>query len=595
MDYDKQLIKLNKTSIEKFEKTPDSSKFLFGFNQMNIGYFEWKYDKDILCINDTLTKMLNLELQHNVSVLEISQDILDKSSQFSFYKAIFSLIEGESSSEVEIPFRRGNDIVWYKLKMTHNHSESYIIGIFESIQDLKVAQNNVEGLSYQFDQVLESMPLPIYYYDLDGNILFTNRYHTEDFSRVNKIVEKKVHGDKINLEDYSWIYSLETTKYAKDHVVIRIKYEQRNVEKNSNIHRVEILQNSVVTGILYLHEDVNDFNSDEIKLNKIVKANELIIEIKDIVDHISDINSMYNYLLSKIHTVIPAAKRACVLNIDNDDLMYIAADYGFNQSYIETLSLPFKDSYAYTNLGGDYSKSVIIDDIQERYSTIHSEINENQFGFVIRSNITTPLVINGYLYGILSVDADETHVFDDVDLNLLDYLKLQIERAIMKFKHLKKVKRNSMIDPLTGVFNRRHLIDLLDQYIEDAVKLNIEFAFVIFDIDKLKKVNDSYGHVAGDQVIKQFTFIAEKEKRDIDAIARIGGDEFVGIFWDIDKETLIKKLSHWEELLSVHPIKYEGHSIHSSFSYGIAYYPHDGNSFESLLKVSDKKMYLQKK
>ncbi len=185
-------------------------------------------------------------------------------------------------------------------------------------------------------------------------------------------------------------------------------------------------------------------------------------------------------------------------------------------------------------------------------------------------------------------------MFDDVDLNLLDYLKLQIERAIVKFRQLRKVKRNSIIDPLTGIYNRRHIIDLLNQYIEDAHKEEQSFAFVVFDLDKLKKVNDSYGHVAGDQIIKQFAFIAEKEIRDVDVIARIGGDEFVGIFWGINKDILIKRLTRWSEILSLHPIKYEGNTITTNFSYGIAYYPNDGDDFETLLRVSDKKMYEQK-
>jgi diguanylate cyclase (GGDEF)-like protein len=594
MSYDKQLMKFNQTMIKGFKENSNYERFMYGMDNLGLGFFEWSYNDDIIRINDRLIHTFNLDLHQEISLLEASQYILDKNSQFDFYKAVIDLLEGASYNEIEIPLKLGRETIWYRLKMTHNIEEFYIIGMIEKIHELKVAKYDAEGLSHQLDQILESMPLPIYYYDLDGNVIFTNRQHTEDFSRINKIIEKQIHGEITDLDDYSWIHSLETSQYIKHHMIFRISFRHRNLENTNMIHRVEIMQNNIISGILYLHEDISEFNSDESQLNKVLKANELIIEIKDIVDHVSDLKSMYAYLLSKIHTVIPAAKRACILKIDKEDMLYIAADYGFDKSYVEELSLPFKESFAYTRLRGDYTKSVIIDEIQEKYGTEHPEININQFGFLIRSNITTPLLIDGHLYGILSVDGDENHVFDDVDLNLLDYLKLQIERAIVKFRQLRKVKRNSIIDPLTGIYNRRHIIDLLNQYIEDAHKEEQSFAFVVFDLDKLKKVNDSYGHVAGDQIIKQFAFIAEKEIRDVDVIARIGGDEFVGIFWGINKDILIKRLTRWSEILSLHPIKYEGNTITTNFSYGIAYYPNDGDDFETLLRVSDKKMYEQK-
>jgi len=320
----------------------------------------------------------------------------------------------------------------------------------------------------------------------------------------------------------------------------------------------------------------------------------LIIEIKDLVDQVNDLNSMYNYLLSKIHIVIPSAKRACVLRLDNDKNMFITASYGFAEEYVKSVKLPFSDSFANSSLKNDYSKSVILNDIQDKYSLLYPDINENTSGFTFESNMTAPLVINGALYGLLSVDSDQNHVFDAIDLNLLDYLKVQIERAIVKYKTISRVKRNSIIDPLTGIFNRRHLMDLFDQYSDDAHQLNSKFAFVLFDIDKLKNINDSFGHVAGDKVIKQFAFTVSNQVRETDIIARIGGDEFIGLFWNISKEVLTSRIKGWQELLELEAIDYENNKIITKFSYGISVYPDEGKTFEELLKESDTKMYIQK-
>ena len=89
----------------------------------------------------------------------------------------------------------------------------------------------------------------------------------------------------INLDDYEWIQGLETSQYAKHHMIFKVKFKHRNQIKTSMIHRVEIIHNNLIASILYLHEDISDYKSVDNQLNKILKAKELIIEIKDIADH----------------------------------------------------------------------------------------------------------------------------------------------------------------------------------------------------------------------------------------------------------------------------------------------------------------------
>jgi len=591
MSYDDYILEFNKTKLIAFEKENQINRLLYGLDKIEMNLFEWNFVDRTVKVSKRLSHYLGIDLKSDVSVLHVSQNVFDNSTQFKFFEAVSLILDGDEYSEVEVPLAVGRFTFWYKIRMTRMPDDSCFIGVIEKIQDLKTAQSQAEGLSLQLNQILESMPMPIYYYDVLGNILFTNNKFSEDFSRINRLIEKQLHGDISNMTDYDWIHDVNVTQYSKQHMIFKIMFRHKGADRNSLIHRVEIFEHKEKTGILYLHEDITDYHTDEMQLSKILKANELIIEIRDIVDHVSDLQSMYSFLLSKIHTVIPAAKRSCILKIDDKDDLYIAASQGFDKSYVDVMRLPFKESFAYVNLLNDYSKSVIIDDIQSRYSEIHPEININQFGFVHESNITTPLVIEGKLYGILSVDSDQNHVFDDVDLNLLDYLKLQIERAIDKFRKLIRVKQHSIMDPLTGIYNRRHLMDMMTKFIDEAMTIDEQFSFVLFDLDKLKAVNDNYGHIVGDMVIKQFAFITNNDMREVDILARIGGDEFVGVYWNIPKSVLKSKLDRLHDLFDQNIISYEGHNIKTKFSYGIATYPEDGNSFETLLSIADKRMY----
>ncbi|MCH4889734.1 sensor domain-containing diguanylate cyclase [Acidaminobacter sp. JC074] len=590
MNLDELILKLNQTRIKSY--TDDSKgKILNVLNKSGIGVFEWYYNELDFYANDRVLELIKSD-QVNF-LLEGVQKAFEDKEKFTVLNHFMKLFEGEDLVVFERPFF--NNKVWYKLSFSRDKSKAVITGVIENITSLKSAQEDVKGLSSQLEQFLDIIPLPMYYYDTVGNLMFTNQFHSADLSRINKIIEKYVHDQLLNIDDYEWIKSLSIEQYSDHHMKMKVTYFLRHKLHVNIIHRVKIKDDSNAVGILYLHEDVTNYQTDNSQLNKILKANELVIEIKDIVDHANDLTKMYDYLLEKINTVIPAAKRACILKINSNDDLYIDADYGFEKSYIEDMVIPFKKSYAARHLAGNYDKSIIIDEIDKKYLDLLPDGTKLEAEFILRSNITTPLVINGSLYGILSVDSDTSHVFDDVDLNLLDYIKIQIERAIVKFKNMRKVKRDSIIDPLTGIFNRRHLVDLFDTYVMDANELAKSFVLVLFDLDKLKKVNDSYGHVAGDQVIKQFAFVIENEIRDSDVIARIGGDEFVGIFWDIEEKHILNRLENWKDLFDTHPISYEGNTIITKFSYGIASYPKHKVGFEELLNIADKEMYAQKK
>jgi two-component system, cell cycle response regulator len=84
----------------------------------------------------------------------------------------------------------------------------------------------------------------------------------------------------------------------------------------------------------------------------------------------------------------------------------------------------------------------------------------------------------------------------------------------------------SNIDHLTGIFNRRYFMDRLREEIDRAARYGSSFAVAFIDIDNFKRVNDEHGHLNGDEILKQLTQVCAKQVREIDTLARIGGEEF---------------------------------------------------------------------
>ncbi|MEL7597349.1 MAG: GGDEF domain-containing protein, partial [Clostridiaceae bacterium] len=170
----------------------------------------------------------------------------------------------------------------------------------------------------------------------------------------------------------------------------------------------------------------------------------------------------------------------------------------------------------------------------------------------------------------------------------------QIEIAISKHKLYEETIYLSRYDKLTNIYNRRYFEELIYEYIHKCRINSEEFFFVVFDLNGLKIVNDTYGHLAGDEFIKTFTSNLNKYIAGADTLARLGGDEFVGVFFNRDLQTLIER---FEELI-IHfennPVAFQGNKFICSYSYGIADFPKDGEEYDELMKIADERMYKYK-
>ena len=157
-----------------------------------------------------------------------------------------------------------------------------------------------------------------------------------------------------------------------------------------------------------------------------------------------------------------------------------------------------------------------------------------------------------------------------------------------------RVEHLAAHDALTNLPNRRGLYDELEQMIYRSKRYHCTSAVIYVDLDGFKHVNDQYGHEAGDQLLIEVSTAFKRIVRQTDAVARIGGDEFIVLITDIDGGTsLINKI---ESLLyeASRPIDFNGHSISVGASIGIALYPDHGDNAQSLMHHADQAMYQAK-
>ena len=160
-----------------------------------------------------------------------------------------------------------------------------------------------------------------------------------------------------------------------------------------------------------------------------------------------------------------------------------------------------------------------------------------------------------------------------------------------------ELERMAITDPLTGLFNRRYFFEVAQKEFLKSIRYNRPLSVVLFDIDMFKSINDTYGHLAGDQILAQIGVLLTQKERETDLSARYGGEEFVLLLPETDCEGARNTAERLRSLLETSPIYYENHKIQFTASFGVAGignrdYP---ETFDYLILQADKALYEAKR
>lgn len=210
-----------------------------------------------------------------------------------------------------------------------------------------------------------------------------------------------------------------------------------------------------------------------------------------------------------------------------------------------------------------------------------------------RSVLCVPVKSKNRALGVVElVNTVEERCFDEADLTILstiaDYSAIAIENA----QYFKKVAELAITDDLTGLYNSRHLHNLLDYEVARASRYDAALSLVFIDLDYFKNVNDSYGHLVGSRLLTEVGHLILKHIRKVDIAARYGGDEFVIVLPNVPKAGAFKMAVKLRRELNARLfLAEEGHRISVTASYGIASFPEDARTKIDLISLADKAMY----
>jgi len=219
-----------------------------------------------------------------------------------------------------------------------------------------------------------------------------------------------------------------------------------------------------------------------------------------------------------------------------------------------------------------------------------------RYGTVL--TMMAPLFSDEEFLGIVAADFLQVPKVDPrADRDLQERLRALADQAVTAFQNarlLEQVGHLAWHDALTGLPNRRLLEDRVHQEIERARRLDEPSTMFFVDLDRFKKVNDTLGHAAGDDLIRQVAERLREVVRRQDTVARLGGDEFAILLPGLADPSVIRLLAE-RMLEALHrPYVIDGNDVHTSASIGVASFPEHGASYDELLSRADAAMYRSK-
>src|SRR6266404_3117344 len=227
---------------------------------------------------------------------------------------------------------------------------------------------------------------------------------------------------------------------------------------------------------------------------------------------------------------------------------------------------------------------------------IENHVN-NVDGYIVgfaetQSEMCVPLIIFGEKLGVLALDSAHNNAFDNDDIQPLESVADLCAAAIQNAHNFDRMKQLAYVDGLTGIHNRRYFEMRIVEELERAARFQGRMSVIMVDIDHFKKMNDEFGHLLGDEMLRAVSNILKQQLRKMDMVCRYGGDEFAIVVPETTGESAVRVAEKLRRQVETH--FFPGVPRPVTISCGVADYPAHGVTRDEVVAAADSALYQAK-
>lgn len=260
------------------------------------------------------------------------------------------------------------------------------------------------------------------------------------------------------------------------------------------------------------------------------------------------------------------------------------------------------DKYEKVILNDNINCTALLEVLKSGKPLIENNVNDEKYIFTenrdIKALICVPLTTAAQKYGIILAEHKASkfysNEFSESNLKYLDIIGQQVSKSVENARLYEQVQEASKRDGLTGLYNRTFFNQKLEEEFNLAKKSNNLLSLAIFDIDFFKKINDTYGHLFGDKVLKSISKVVASSIRKTDTVARFGGEEFVVLMPGLDIKETYEKMEILRKEIETIKVSYDNKIVSITVSIGVCCYNKNIENERMLLQLADNALYKAK-
>ena len=444
----------------------------------------------------------------------------------------------------------------------------------------------------------------IFMIDPEAQKFSLQRANSDDFSNtipvpnqvVNSILQKN---NTVYQKDYveSWNEIFETTLWRGSECVIGSSITLHDSVVGFVITKIEHFS-EVTDNDKAVLETLGDFISFGLENLESLENNILKDEKKSrILEMLSDLNFKSDeshimfHFKNLLRTFFQYERLTISLKNEVGINSTIKVVDGIEDYYIVGFEYPTNGSlHGLPSVSGEM---VITNDWRETFTNL-SRFSNDESDSEFYSVMGAPIVIKGEFRGSIILERLTKTPFTESDQQTCKLLGRVLGSALHWVIEYEKIYKNATHDGLSGLLNHQTFKERFVEEIERAKRFQHHMAFLIFDLDKFKRINDTLGHPYGDYVIQTTANILKENVRTVDSVARYGGEEFAIILINTTPEMGMVVGQRIVDNIADYPFSMDGQDVQMTISCGMVLYPEHSENMKDLIDIADQTMYKTK-